>query len=142
MWTNHAFERRREKTERKKKYRKRNKMDYSKLIKSLLESNELNSILDELQLDRDSLLTQVVRNICCSNNSYVFIYLEQSACFLALSLDRMCKSEDKSYSKSFQVSLVLNICIFCSIIFIFQLLLFFYYYKIAFKHKCSADRSV
>jgi hypothetical protein len=79
-------------------------MDYSKLLKSLLEDNDLRGVLDELHVDRDTLLNcQSQNNICCSNGSYLFVYLEQSASFLALSLDRFCKSEDREFIRSFQV---------------------------------------
>jgi hypothetical protein len=84
-------------------------MDYSKLIKSILEESNLSGVLDELRVDRDSLANcKAYTNICCSNGSYVFIYLEQTASFLALSLDRLCKSEDKSFIKSFQVEIFLT----------------------------------
>ncbi len=80
-------------------------MDYSKILKSLLEDNSLRSVFDELHVDRDSLLNcQTQNNICCSNGAYTFVYLEQTASFLALSLDRLCKSDDKSFIRSFQVT--------------------------------------
>lgn len=41
-------------------------------------------------------------NLCCSNSSYLFIYIEQAASFLALSFDKLCKTNEKSVINSIQ----------------------------------------
>jgi hypothetical protein len=88
-------------------------MDYSKTIKEILESNNNNllNVCDELKIDRTLFKLNYNNNnnnnnaiLTCSNSSYFFVYLEQIASFLALSFDRLCKSEDNSFIKSFQVT--------------------------------------
>jgi hypothetical protein len=82
-------------------------MDYSKEIKSFLENNDFQRVLNELKLDKDLILKSIKNepNLCCSNSSFLFIYLEQEAIFLAFSLNRLCKSkEDDSFLHSFQVN--------------------------------------
>ena len=81
-------------------------MDYSKEIKSSLENSDFLTVLNELKLDKELILKSVLNdpNICCSNDSFLFIYLEQEAVFLALGLNRLCKSnEDGAFIRSFQV---------------------------------------
>ena len=78
-------------------------MDYSSAIKKYLENSDLKSILDEFKLEKDSLNSNLT-NICCSNDSFLLIYLEPAAAFLALSFNKLCKSTDnKSLFDSFQV---------------------------------------
>lgn len=82
-------------------------MDYSKEIKSILESSDLLAVLDKFKLDRDQFCSAIKTNsgstnICCSNGSFLFVYLEQTASLLTLSFDRLCKSDDKSFIDSFQ----------------------------------------
>ena len=87
-------------------------MDYSKEIKYFLEHNNLQEALTELKLDKDLILKAIKNepNICCSNSSFFFIYLEQEAIFLALSLNRLCKSkEENSFINSFQVGFMIII---------------------------------
>lgn len=77
-------------------------MDYSSAIKKYLENSDLKSILDEFKLEKDSLNSNLT-NICCSNDSFLLIYLEPAAAFLALSFNKLCKSTDnKSLFDSFQ----------------------------------------
>jgi hypothetical protein len=76
-------------------------MDFSKNIKTCLENKDFLAILSEFKLDKDLISND--SNICCSNSSFLFVYLEQSAAFLALSFDRLCKSSDSSYKQCFQL---------------------------------------
>jgi hypothetical protein len=75
-------------------------MDYAKLIKSLLDEANFVKLLEHLNLDKELLAGNVisgkVANIVCSNSSYVFVYLEQVASILAISLNKLCKSNDES----------------------------------------------
>ncbi|CAF0715754.1 unnamed protein product [Brachionus calyciflorus] len=80
-------------------------MDYSTTVKKSLEENSLLEVLNAFDLEKENILSlkQSNPNIVCSNNSFLFIYLEQSACFLALSLNHLCKTQNlNQYSKSFQ----------------------------------------
>jgi len=90
-------------------------MDYSKEIKSCLENINFQRALNELKLDKDLILKSLKNepNICCSNSSFLFIYLEQEAIFLTLSLNRLCKSkEEDSFLNSFQVNFIEIVYIF------------------------------
>lgn len=84
-------------------------MDYSKVIKSRLESQDFVKTLeglDEFNYDKEAFLKQLASNanILCSNNSFLFIYFEQAASFFALSLNRLCKSiDEKPIGKYIQV---------------------------------------
>jgi hypothetical protein len=81
-------------------------MNYSQVIKRYLENETIRCVLEEeLKLPIDVLeAASNEANLCCSNDSYIFIYLEQPAAFLALSLDKLCKwGENASYKESFQV---------------------------------------
>ena len=81
-------------------------MDYSKILKNSLETKNFLEIINFFEIDaKENILNSLKTNsnILCSNNSFLFIYLEQSACFLALSLNHLCKSQDTNYLQSFQV---------------------------------------
>ncbi len=71
-------------------------MDYSKQIKSCLEDSAiLRQSLTDIHLDVTHLLTASPQhNLCCANASYLFIYVESAASFLALSFNRLCKSTE------------------------------------------------
>ena len=79
-------------------------MDYFKVIKQSLEENNCSKVFKALNYDQDFLSNMPVgSSILFSNNSFVFIYLEQAATFLAHSLNVLCKSTDNSLPKQYQV---------------------------------------
>ena len=79
-------------------------MDYYKTIKGCLEDEDSLKLIECLGLDPELILkASIDSNLCCSNNSFLFIYLEQAASFLALSLNRLCKTKEKSVVLSIQV---------------------------------------
>ena len=80
-------------------------MDYTKSIKSYLENNDFLDVIAQFKLDKEQLLNSLNNNVSlCSNNSFLFIYLEQSAVFMALSLNRLCKTTEKTqFIDAFQV---------------------------------------
>jgi hypothetical protein len=80
-------------------------MDYSSFLKETFESNDLISILKQFNLDSELVCNSLNdSNICFSNSSFFFVYLEQAACILALGLNKLCKSNEKSFNQSFQVN--------------------------------------
>lgn len=80
-------------------------MDFSNSLKCLLEKNDFLEVLEELKLDKEAILSslQTNPNILCSNDSFLFVYFEQSASILALSLNHLCKTKDSPFKQSFQV---------------------------------------
>ena len=93
-------------------------MDYFKDIKKSLEENDFSEVAKALNYDQD-IFSNVSpgSNILLSNNSFVFIYLEQAATFLAHSLNVLCKSSDNSLAKQYQVNILIYLffqffCIF------------------------------
>ena len=87
-------------------------MDYFKVIKSYLEENNCTKALANLHLDADTILKAGLdSNLCCSNSSFLFVYLEQAASFLSLSLNRLCKSPNQSIDGSIQVIQPLKFCV-------------------------------
>ena len=85
-------------------------MDYSKSIKSTLEATEFAQIMRHFKLDgRDN-------NVyLCTNNSFVFIFLEQNAVFLAIGLNRLCKSSvDPSSSLIDSIQVICLFQVICS----------------------------
>jgi hypothetical protein len=80
-------------------------MDYFKVIKQSLEENNCSKVFEALKYDQDFFShVPVGSNILFSNNSFVFIYLEQAATFLAHSLNVLCKCSDSSLLKQYQVN--------------------------------------
>lgn len=80
-------------------------MDFSKNLKSLLENKDILAVIEEFKLEKEAILKSLSTNanILCSNDSFLFIFFEQSASILALSLNHLCKTKDLSYKQSFQV---------------------------------------
>lgn len=79
-------------------------MDYYKEIKKYLEENDCTKVLKALNYDQAILSNfSFGSNILFSNSSYVFLYLEQAATFLAQSLNVLCKSSDNQIAKQYQV---------------------------------------
>lgn len=80
-------------------------MDFSKNLKFLLENNDILAVVEQFKLEKEAILSSLNTNpnILCSNNSFLFIFFEQSASLLALSLNHLCKTKDLSYNQSFQV---------------------------------------
>lgn len=60
--------------------------------------------IKNMDLDPDQVLkTAGNSNLCCTNSSFLFLYIEQAASFLALSFSRLCKTIDnKSVTNSIQ----------------------------------------
>ena len=82
----------------------RQKMDYFKEIKSSLEENDCLKVFKSLNNDQDFFSSiPDGSNILLSNNSFLFIYLEQAATILAHSLNVLCKSGENSLVKQYQV---------------------------------------
>lgn len=78
-------------------------MDYFKTIKTCLESEGCLQVLKNMNLEVDMILEAAVdSNLCCANNSFLFVYLEKATSFLALSFNRLCKTNDKSVASSIQ----------------------------------------
>ena len=82
-------------------------MDFAKDIKKLLEeSNEIEEILTSLRLDKEAVISAAQdANLCCASSSFIFLYLESFTSFLAISLNRLCKSFENSLSKACQVKI-------------------------------------
>ncbi|RNA02513.1 Nuclear pore complex [Brachionus plicatilis] len=80
-------------------------MDYSNELKFRLEKNDILDVVEEFKLDKETIFEslQTNPNILCSNDSFLFIYFEKSACFLALSLNHLCKNKDAPFKQSFQL---------------------------------------
>ena len=82
-------------------------MDYFKTIKTCLESEGCLQVLKNMNLEVDMILEAAVdSNLCCANNSFLFVYLEKATSFLALSFNRLCKTNDKSVASSIQVKIL------------------------------------
>jgi hypothetical protein len=82
-------------------------MDFLSNLKSQLDEADLNSVLENLKLEKEILYSSFsnYNYSFCSNKSFLFIYLEQVATFLALSLSKLSNSgESNNFSDSFQVS--------------------------------------
>jgi hypothetical protein len=75
-------------------------MDYSKSIKAALESADFAHILQHFKLESNG----EAGIYLCTNASYAFAYVEPSAVFLAVGLDKLCKSQASSLIDSTQVS--------------------------------------
>ncbi len=81
-------------------------MDHLYNIKSHLEDADLKRVLEYFKLEEDILNISFSNyNYCiCSNKSFVFIYLEQVAAFLALNLNKLSNChENNNFINSFQV---------------------------------------
>lgn len=79
-------------------------MDYFKEIKNSLEENDSSKVFKSLGYDQDFLSnTPFGSNLLFSSNSYIFLYLEHAATFLAQSLNVLCKSSENSIVKQYQV---------------------------------------
>lgn len=76
-----------------------NELDHSAITREFLENEK--SIMAELKdfmVDKDSLIDSMSNvNICCSNDSYIFIYVEKIASFIAISLNKLTKSDNPSF---------------------------------------------
>ena len=82
-------------------------MDYYKELKASLEENDCLKVFKSLNYEQDFFSSiSVGSNILLSNNSFIFIYLEQAATFLAHSLNVLCKSGNESslLLKQYQVN--------------------------------------
>lgn len=82
-------------------------MDFSKVIKSSLENDNCLDVIKKFKIDTEN-LTEAARSshLCCSNDSFLFIYLEQTASFLTFGLNRICKSTGTPLADSIQVNLL------------------------------------
>jgi hypothetical protein len=94
-------------------------MDLSYKIQSQLEDADFNYVLENFKIEKE-LLDCSFTNYnysFSSNKSFVFIYLEQVAAFLTLSLNKLCNfSEKNNLADSFQVSLFRDFFIFVKIL--------------------------
>ena len=74
--------------------------EFNRKIKTILEStNFKNDLLDgdiNVELKKSW-------NHCCSNSSFVFVYLQEKSTFLAINVNKITKSSEESIKNSFQV---------------------------------------
>ena len=79
-------------------------MDYSKTLKSCLENVNCLNIIKKFKIDPETLTEAALNSdLCCSNDSFLFVYLEQTASFLTIGLNRICKSTETPLADSIQV---------------------------------------
>lgn len=78
-------------------------MDYSKTLKSCLENVNCLNIIKKFKIDPETLTEAALNSdLCCSNDSFLFVYLEQTASFLTIGLNRICKSTETPLADSIQ----------------------------------------
>lgn len=71
--------------------------EFNRKIKLILESSDLKTLLDfDLNPDLKNF------NHCCSNGSFVFVYLEEKSTFIVINVNKITKSSE-SVKDSFQV---------------------------------------
>jgi hypothetical protein len=73
--------------------------EFNKKLKTILESTDLKTDLPDSDINVDS---KNSFNHCCSNSSFVFVYLEDKSTFIAININKVTKSSE-SIKDSFQV---------------------------------------
>jgi hypothetical protein len=82
-------------------------MDNSKTAKTYF-SDKVLECLNELDMDKEVLMDSLSSvNICFSNDTHIFVYVEKLASIVAININKLGKSTfDADKNKTFQVSII------------------------------------
>lgn len=75
-------------------------VDLNKVLKSKLEELNLNAVFK----DFDKNLQETRANCCCSNDSFIFIYLEEDQTVFVINTNKLSKFKETTLRDSFQVN--------------------------------------